>query len=112
MKSPTLAGTMGSYSQYLCIARPSLFSSRSADFTYENAQDYFKYLDGIIDALNADPQGRFDAFYSSPAQYVAARIKNVAKMPTLVGDLFPYNDGEGKVGERERVLYSDVFPCQ
>ena len=59
---------------------------------YENAQDYFNYLDGVIDALNGDPQGRFEAFYSTPAQYIEARMKNVPKMPVMTGDMFPYND--------------------
>jgi hypothetical protein len=43
----------------------------------------------VIDALNADPQGRFVAFYSTPAQYMASRLANVTNFAPETGDFFP-----------------------
>jgi hypothetical protein len=64
------------------------------DFTFENAALYFAYLDALIEALNADPAGRFEAFYSTPADYVEARLAGDAAttLPVLTGDLMPYTD--------------------
>jgi hypothetical protein len=46
----------------------------------------------VIDALNGDPQGRFNAFYSNPAIYMANRLANVTSFAPETGDFFPYND--------------------
>ena len=68
------------------------------DFTAENAVlgtgqgDYLAYLDSLIAALNADPSGRFEAFYSTAADYLAEELATVASFPTVTGDFFPYND--------------------
>ena len=68
------------------------------DFTAENAfigtgqGDYFAYLDSLIAALNADPSGRFTAFYSTAADYLAEKLATVPSFPTVVGDFMPYND--------------------
>ena len=71
------------------------------DFTMENAVplaasrdsgSWFAYLDGIMDHLNADPWKRFSASYSSPAAYVRAKLAAGLVLPTLVTDMFPYND--------------------
>ena len=68
------------------------------DFTAENAfigtgqGDYFSYLDSLIDAFNTDASGRFTAFYSSAADYLAEELATVASFPTTTGDFFPYND--------------------
>ena len=68
------------------------------DFTAENANggdnggNYMEYLDSLIDALNHDPSGRFNAFYSTPNEYMASRLKQVASFPEVVSDNFPYND--------------------
>ena len=63
------------------------------DFTFEDAGMYFQYIDALIAALNADPQGRFDAFYSTPSDYVAAKIADTSvTLPVVTGDFFPYND--------------------
>ena len=65
------------------------------DFTYENSALYFAYIDALIAALNADPAGRFQAFYSTPADYVEARLAGdaaAATLPVLTGDLMPYTD--------------------
>ncbi len=71
------------------------------DFTWENAVkdpadarsgSWFEYLDGIIEGLNADPAKRFNASYSTAADYVAAKLAAGLTLPALVTDLFPYND--------------------
>lgn len=68
------------------------------DFTWENAVngtlfgEYFRYVDTIRDLLNADPKKRFRAFYSTPAEYFAAKLANVSSLPLVVSDFFPYND--------------------
>ena len=50
---------------------------------------YFAYLDALIDLLNADPQKRFNAFYSSASAYVAAKMASVPKFPIVTADFFP-----------------------
>ena len=68
------------------------------DFTAENAVlgtgqgDYMAYLDSVIAALNADPSGRFTAFYSTAADYLAEELATVPTFPVVTGDFFPYND--------------------
>ena len=67
-----------------------------SDFQWENAVEYngsgdfFGYVDGIRDALNKDP--RINAFYSTPAAYVLAKLANTTSLPLLTHDIFPYND--------------------
>lgn len=53
---------------------------------------YAHSLDALIAALNAD--GRYEAFYSTPAQYAAAQLATVPSFPRIDGDAFPYNDDE------------------
>jgi len=63
------------------------------DFLWENAPDWFNYLDGVIDAFNSDASGRFHAFYSTPAIYMASKLKNTPMaLQPYAGDFFPYND--------------------
>ena len=64
------------------------------DFTFENGGAYFEYVDALIAALNADPSGRYVAFYSTPSDYVAARLAELPSnpLPPLFGDMMPYND--------------------
>ena len=63
------------------------------DFTYEAAAPYFEYLDALIAELNADPLQRFNASYSTPADYVHSKLSaSGPTLPLLGGDLFPYND--------------------
>lgn len=61
------------------------------DFEHENAPQQMAYIDGLIDALNADPQGRFKAFYSTPVDYIASKLA-LPSLPLQEGDFFPYND--------------------
>lgn len=57
---------------------------------YNGSGDFFAYVDGVRDALNKDP--RINAFYSTPADYVAAKLANTTSLPLLTHDIFPYND--------------------
>ena len=63
------------------------------------AEGYFRYVEGIIDALNADAQGRFNASFSSPAAYVRAKLGGASAapappLPVYAGDFFPLIDDE------------------
>jgi hypothetical protein len=64
----------------------------AVSFAGENLGNYFEYLDGLIDALNADPQGRFHAFYSTAADYVASQLAQIPTLPVFTTDFFPYSD--------------------
>ena len=63
------------------IALLAVVLNFASDFQYENAQPWFLNLDKLIKATNAD--GRVHAFYSSPAQYVAAKLEE-AKLNQVV----------------------------
>lgn len=62
------------------------------DPTYPSQGALFDYVDGVIEGLNADPQKRFVAFYSTAADYVASKLSANLTLPALVSDLFPYNN--------------------
>lgn len=49
-------------------------------------------MDALIDGLNNDRSGRFTAFYSTPADYMKAKLASVKSFPTVVGDFMPLND--------------------
>ena len=66
----------------------------AVSFDGENFGNYFEYLDGLIDALNADPQHRFNAFYSTAADYVDASLRTIPSLPAFLTDFFPYSDSE------------------
>ena len=76
----------------------SILLNLGDDFTAENAVlgtgqgDYMAYLDSVIAALNADASGRFTAFYSTAADYLAEELATVPTFPKITGDFFPYND--------------------
>lgn len=61
-----------------------------SDFQFANAHLQFKNLDKLIHHVNAD--GRVNAFYSTPAQYVAAKHGYGARWPLKEDDFFPYAD--------------------
>ena len=68
------------------------------DFTWENGDKYWPYLDGLIDALNADKAGRFNATYTTATEYVRLRLATAASLPVYQAsangssDFFPYTD--------------------
>ena len=64
-----------------------------ADPAYPQQGALFDYVDGVIAGLNADPAGRFRAFYSTAADYVASKLANSnLTLPALLCDLFPYSN--------------------
>ena len=66
-----------------------------SDFNYEAAADWFTNIDKLIKHVNAD--GRVNAFYSSPNQYVAAKRRDTkVTWPLKEDDFFPYADGPHK----------------
>ena len=69
------------------------------DFNWGNAQQYYKNLDALMDAVNAD--GRLHMFYSTPSEFTLAR--NAAQQTAAIEyplknhtDFFPYaSDAHG-----------------
>lgn len=43
---------------------------------FHEVGEYFRYVDTIRDLLNADKNARFRAFYSTPHDYIAAKLGN------------------------------------
>ena len=62
------------------------------DFAWPIAGLYWPYTDGLIDALNTHPSGRFNASYSTAERYMVAKLASVPSFPLLTGDMFPYAD--------------------
>ncbi|KAJ7563275.1 hypothetical protein O6H91_03G104000 [Diphasiastrum complanatum] len=60
------------------------------DFTYENANTWFKQIDKLIHHVNKD--GRVNAFYSTPSIYVDANHAENVTWPLKLDDFFPYAD--------------------
>ena len=48
--------------------------------------------DAVIIALNGDASGRYNAFYSTPSQYLASKLSKPISLFPYAGDFFPYND--------------------
>jgi hypothetical protein len=70
---------------------PSLLKKkRRSDFHYTAAHVWFSNLDLLIHHVNLD--GRINAFYSSPADYIAAKHGYRTKWPVKSDDFFPYSD--------------------
>jgi alpha-mannosidase len=61
------------------------------DFEYRAANEWFKNLDKLIRLVNAD--GRVKMFYSTPTQYLQAKLRSNVSWPLKTDDLFPYADG-------------------
>ena len=60
------------------------------DFEYRAANEWFKNLDKLIKYVNAD--GRVNMFYSTPTQYLQAKLKSNITWSLKIDDLFPYSD--------------------
>lgn len=57
---------------------------------YANAHASYKNLDKLIHFANRD--GRLNVFYSTPAEYVAAKHGYERRWPLKTDDFFPYAD--------------------
>ena len=70
------------------------------DFTYQEAEHYFKNLDFLIDGINSleSTKDKYNAVYSTPACYYNAVSKEFPNdsLPEKFGDFFPYCDGNGR----------------
>eukprot|EP00906_Rhabdomonas_costata_P030343 RCo042878 len=64
------------------------------DFTYDDADSWFRNLDKIISLVNAD--GRVKVMYSTPSAYVEAKLAERLTWPLKKDDFFPYADGPHK----------------
>ena len=62
-----------------------------ADFTYDNANSWYKSMDKLIDKINAEDD-RFNVFYSDPVTYTKARADEGLRYTTKTDDFFPYSD--------------------
>ncbi|KAF0718247.1 Aste57867_1816 [Aphanomyces stellatus] len=78
-----------------CLARGAnqpddhLMVVMGSDFAFENAHEWFTKMDKLIHYANED--GRINLFYSTPAQYTAAKLAQPrATWTTYTGDFFPY----------------------
>lgn len=61
-----------------------------SDFQWVSAHQYYKNVDKLIHYVNED--GRINAFYSTPAEYVAVKSKYNHSWPLKTDDFFPYAD--------------------
>ncbi|KAL3162416.1 hypothetical protein ABBQ32_010087 [Trebouxia sp. C0010 RCD-2024] len=61
-----------------------------SDFQWISAHQYYKNVDKLIHYINKD--GRINAFYSTPADYVALKHQYNHSWPLKTDDFFPYAD--------------------
>jgi len=61
-----------------------------SDFQWISAHQYYKNVDKLIHYINED--GRINAFYSTPAEYVAVKHTYNHSWPLKTDDFFPYAD--------------------
>ncbi|KAL3141201.1 hypothetical protein ABBQ38_003541 [Trebouxia sp. C0009 RCD-2024] len=61
-----------------------------SDFQWISAHQYYKNVDKLIHYINKD--GRINAFYSTPADYVAVKHHYNHSWPLKTDDFFPYAD--------------------
>ena len=59
------------------------------DFNFQAAHEWYKNVDKLIAAVNAD--GRVEAKYSTPSIYLAAKASENLTFPLKQDDLFPYS---------------------
>lgn len=63
-----------------------------SDFNYGHANRWYKNMDKLVHYVNLD--GRVNLFYSSPAEYVAAKHAYRRDWPVKRDDFFPYSDSQ------------------
>jgi len=63
-----------------------------SDFNYRNAYRWFTNIDKIIRHVNLD--GRVRAFYSTPNEYLLAKLLENSTYPVKDDDFFPYADDD------------------
>ena len=85
-----------------------------SDFQWISAHQYYKNVDKLIHYINED--GRINAFYSIPAEYVAVKHQYNHSWPLKTDDFFPYADcpvcyWTGKAVLCCAVLYCNCRPC-
>lgn len=79
--------------EYVNVTRHNhVFYPMGMDFNYVNAQRNFKNMDKLIKYVNED--GRVEAFYSTPEQYIDMINELDVEYSTKTDDFFPYSDGE------------------
>lgn len=66
------------------------------DFRFQNAHQYFRSSDNLINWWNQNIQGltNIELMYSTPSMYVDAIAAQDIAWPTKYDDMFPYADHE------------------
>lgn len=83
-----------------CVAGDDVYFLMGNDFTHSNAHTWFRNVDKLIHYVNQD--GRVNAFYSTPFQYVAAKRSTPGISFALkTDDFFPYKDEPIAAGQAE-----------
>jgi hypothetical protein len=72
-----------------------------ADFTWDNANTWYKSIDVLIRKINA-ADDRFNVFYSDPVKYTRARAAESLTWTDKTDDFFPYSD---RYTEKNKIKY-------
>jgi len=74
----------------------NILITMGCDFQFENADDYFKSSDMLMEFYNENlgKDNNVELIYSTPSMYVDAVNKENIEWPTKYDDMFPYADSE------------------
>ena len=74
----------------------NLFVPMGDDFRFQNAHQYFRSSDKLINYFNENVglENNIELIYSTPSMYVDAIAAENIEWPTKYDDLFPYADDE------------------
>ena len=74
----------------------NLFVPMGDDFRFQNAHQYFRSSDKLINYFNENVglENNIELIYSTPSMYVDAIAAEKIEWPTKYDDLFPYADNE------------------
>ena len=70
----------------------NIMMKMGADFTYSNANSWYKSIDMLIKYINEKYSGELNLFYSDPVTYTKARAAENIVWPEKTDDFFPYSD--------------------
>ena len=73
----------------------NIILTMGSDFNYEYAHEWFKNLDILIEYFSRPENKKryqLNLFYSTPSQYLDAKMKSQIQLTTKTDDFFPYAD--------------------
>lgn len=70
----------------------NIMMKMGADFTYTNANTWYKSIDILMKYINEKYAGELNLFYSDPVTYTKARAAEDLVWPEKTDDFFPYSD--------------------